>query len=115
MFRGMVVHGQKIGRTLGYPTANLDIPVKKTKFAPGVYAAHATLNRIQYKAALVIHSTLDKVEVHFFEYTGPDFYGVIISVDPVQKVSEIETYETEEALKEKIDADVMLVRRVFKM
>lgn len=115
MFGGIVIQGQMIGRTLGYPTANLDISVKDTKFAPGIYAAHATLNHKTYNAALVLHSELDKVEVHLFDYNGPEFYGTMVSVEPIQKVSEIESYESEDALKEKIEADIMMVRRVLKI
>ena len=115
MFRGTVVHGEKIARILGYPTANLDIPIKDTKCSPGIYGAEATLLRKKYKAALVINPAADKVEVHLFEYQGPEFYGESMSVDPIQKVSEIESYDNDADLQAKIDEDIRLVRKVLKL
>jgi len=115
MFTGTVVHGDKLGRALGYPTANLDISVKATKCKPGIYAAHATLMRKKYKAALVVNEALDKVEVHLFQYNGPEFYGRVMTIDPVQKVSEMESYDNESDLKTKIEEDIMLVRKILKL
>lgn len=115
MFQGTVIDGKKIGRTLGYPTANLDISVKDTKCNPGVYAGNATLKRKKYNCAIVLHSLSDKVEVYLFDYTGPEFYGEILMVDPIQKVSEIESQDNENDLKMKIESDIALVRKVLKI
>lgn len=115
MFKGLVVHGDRVGRTLGYPTANLDISIKDTKCKPGIYAATVTLKKKQYKAALVINTAENKVEAYLFDYVGEEFYGAHIEIDPIQKVSEIEQYENLKDLKEKIDEDIKLVRKVFKM
>jgi len=115
MFKGTVVHGDKVGRTLGYPTANLDIDIKDTKCTPGIYAAQVTLFQKKYKAALVINAASDKVEVHLFDYEGPEFYGQSMIIDPIQKVSEIETLDTEIDLKFKIKEDILLVRKVLKI
>ncbi len=115
MFKGTVVHGDKIGRTLGYPTANLDISIKDTKCKPGIYAANVTLKKKKYKAALVINTVENKVEAHLFDYLGEEFYGLPVEIDPVQKVSELEHYDDLVALKAKIDEDIRLVKKVFKM
>ena len=115
MFKGIVIHGDKMGRTLGYPTANVDISIKDTKCKPGIYAATVTMKKKQYKAALVINTAEDKVEAHLFDYEGPEFYGAHVEVDPIQKVSEIEHYETLQDLKQKVDDDIQLVRRVLKV
>ena len=115
MFRGTVVHGDKLGRAFGYRTANLDISIKETKCKSGVYAAQATLLRKKYKSALIINSARDKVEVHLFQYKGPEFYGKVMTVDPIQKVSEIEKHDNEADLKAKIEDDITLVRKVLKL
>ncbi len=115
MFKGIVIHGDKIGRTYGYPTANLDIALKATKCKPGIYAAHATLKKKIYKAALIINTIEKKVEAHLFEYKGPEFYGAELIVDPIQKVSELEEYDNHKDLQEKIDADIALVKKVLKL
>lgn len=110
MMSGPVVNGDKIGRTFGCPTANISLRQSQVPFNPGVYAAHATLDRKVYKAALVIQEKPFKVEVHLFDYVGPEFYGQQLSVEPVQKVSEIEAYDSLEELKEKIHHDLALIR-----
>jgi riboflavin kinase/FMN adenylyltransferase len=110
MFAGIVVHGDGLGKEFGFPTANLDIPVAQVKLRDGVYAAIATLHTVQYVAALVVKSTIERVEVYLLGYEGEDFYGEEISVDPLQIVSEYETYDTNNELKEKILRDVDMVR-----
>jgi len=113
MISGIVVHGEGVGRGLGYPTANLNISPKNTKCKDGVYAAKAFLQNKEYKAALIIQEEVKKVEVHLFEYTGGDFYGLYMEVEPIQKVSEIETYVGEEQLKKKIKKDIELIQEIF--
>lgn len=111
----MVIHGDKIGRTYGYPTANLDISIKNTKCTPGIYAAEVTFKKKKYKAALIINTLEKKVEAHLFEYFGPDFYGAELTLDPIQKVSELEEYDNKKDLKQKIEDDIALVKKVLKL
>lgn len=115
MFSGTVIHGEKLGRVLGYPTANLDISSKNTKLTPGVYAAEVTLHKKKYHAALIINDVREKVEIHFFNYEGKEFYGTEITVDPIQKVSEIEPVENFDQLKKKIHNDIELVKKLLKI
>jgi riboflavin kinase/FMN adenylyltransferase len=109
MFQGIVVHGEAIGRTLGFPTANIDIPVQKTKLKDGVYASIVTHQGIQYVGALAIKKADNRVEVFLVDYDGPEFYCEIISVEPLAIVSEYEQYASVEELKKKIAHDVSLV------
>ena len=113
MFGGIVIQGDGIGKGLGYPTANLSIPPKDTKLKDGVFAAKAFLRKKEYNAALVIDAERKKVEVYLFEYIGKDFYGMHMEVEPVQKVSEIELYESEEKLKQKIERDIEQIKQVL--
>lgn len=113
MISGIVVHGDGLGRGLGYPTANLNILPKNTKCKDGVYAAKAFLKNKEYKAALIIQEQVKKVEVHLFDYNEGDFYGLYLEVDPIQKVSEIENYGGTDSLKAKIEKDIQLIREVF--
>jgi riboflavin kinase/FMN adenylyltransferase len=115
MFRGIVVHGDKIGRTFGYPTANLDILSKDTKCKSGVYAAEVTFRREKYKAVLVVNEMKEKIEVYLFGYQGGEFYGEELTVEAIQKVSELERYENMDELKEKIANDILLVKKVLKI
>lgn len=113
MLRGTVIHGDKRGRILGFPTANLDVSIKQTKHAPGVYAAVAELHGAKYPAALIVHQFRDKIEVYFLDYSGPEFYGEFLEVEPKQRVSAMEKAVSVERLIEKIQSDVEAVRSYF--
>src|SRR3989338_8911903 len=110
MFQGTVIRGDGIGRTIGYPTANLDIPPMKTGLADGVYAARASVFGNTYGAALVIQHEAKKVEVHMVGYAGNDCYGETLYVETVQKISDIEKKDGEE-LRQKIARDIEAVQR----
>ncbi|MDB5726643.1 MAG: riboflavin kinase / adenylyltransferase [Novosphingobium sp.] len=83
--RGLVQHGDKLGRTIGYPTANLDMG-KYLRPRYGIYAVTGRLpdGRIVPGAAnLGIRPTFDPpkelLEPYFFDFTG-DLYGQEIEV-----------------------------------
>ena len=113
MLAGIVVRGDGMGKGLGYPTANLDLPRNQVMFALGVYAATAKLDKREYHGALVINENPWKIEIYLFDYSGPDFYGRNMSVTPIQKVSEIERYHSQEELKQKIHDDIELIKDFF--
>jgi riboflavin kinase/FMN adenylyltransferase len=112
MFSGVVVVGDGIGRTIGYPTANLDISPEETGLADGVYAAWAAVFGKPYRAALVVQRSAQKVEAHLVNFSGGDIYGAALAIEPKQKVSEIE-YLDGEALKKKIARDIALVQEAL--
>lgn len=109
MIEGTVIHGEKIGRSLGYPTANLDVSIENLSLSDGVYAAKATIGHDTYNAALIVIRVRKKCEVHLLDFSG-DLYGRHLHVEPVQRVSAIERFDSMKELKEKMDKDMMLVR-----
>lgn len=109
---GIVVHGEKRGRVLGYPTANLKAK-KKLQVTSGIFAGWVMVGKKKYMAGLYIPSTLDRVEAHLLDYPGESLYGVHIEVQVVQKVSEIEKHDSDEELIAKIKKDVEMVREVL--
>lgn len=113
MLSGSVIHGDGIGRQLGYPTANIPYCKAVTYFRPGVYAAMVTLGDKKYQAALAIHDKYSKTEVFLLSYQGDDFYGATIVIDPLQRLSGMEFYDTEAELKTKIKHDVTMVQEYF--
>ncbi len=113
MFHGKVITGDGIGKALGYPTANLDTGKQEVKLGSGIYAVHAKCVGREYPAALVIQEEPWKVEVHLINYDGKDCYGRVLEVEAVQKVSELEWFENEEELKQKIQKDIEAVKRVL--
>lgn len=113
MLKGTVIKGDGLGKTFGYPTANIDVPRIKVLFRAGIYAAHATLRKKEYKCALVIRDNPWRVEAYLIDYKSNDFYGAKITVHPFQKISTIESAYSKEELRKKISGDIKIVKDYF--
>lgn len=113
IFSGKVIHGEKIGRTLGYPTANIESKKETFIISAGVYAAWTMVGEEKFKGALVVMDDPWKVEVHVIDMPPRDLYGQIISLEVKKKVSDIVQIDSLDALKKKINDDILLVRKVF--
>ncbi len=111
--KGTVVEGMKIGRAMGYPTANLK-PNYDFKLIPrpGVYVAEVLFNESMYKSMIYIGTrpTLkesDKklsIEAHLFDYSG-DLYGKDITLRFRHRLRDDYKFESRELLIEQIDRD----------
>ena len=108
---GIVVKGQQIGRSIGFPTANIHIP-SDYKLIPkdGVYAIEVTIEGKRFLAMLNIGNrpTLDgtqkTIEAHLFDYRG-DLYGKMITVYFREFIREERKFESLEALKKQLVQD----------
>ena len=108
---GQVVKGQQIGRSLGFPTANIQI-ADNYKLLPrdGAYAVHAEVNSIQYKAILNIgdRPTVDgekkTIEAHLIDFEG-DLYGQELRVYFQEFLREEKKFESLDALKNQLVVD----------
>ncbi len=83
---GVVVHGNHLGRTLGFPTANLELPADQPFLpATGVYAVKAEVNGQVYNGMLnagfrpTFEGKKLTVEVNLFGFSG-DLYGETMNV-----------------------------------
>lgn len=112
-FTGTVVHGEKVGRTLGYPTANIDIKKEALSLPPGVYAAWVIIEEKRYQGALVILDKPWKVEVHIIDMEPKDLYGLTIDIDVKERVSDILEFSSLDALKKKIEQDVEIIKELL--
>ncbi|PIR04027.1 MAG: hypothetical protein COV59_02475 [Candidatus Magasanikbacteria bacterium CG11_big_fil_rev_8_21_14_0_20_39_34] len=106
-----VIHGDKIGRTVGYPTANIDIDFFECTLVSGVYVSHILLKGGQYNGLLVVQKEMQKAEVHLLDYLGEDFYSQVIEIDVFDKISEIERFTDVPSLKKKIQHDIDKARK----
>jgi riboflavin kinase/FMN adenylyltransferase len=129
-FTGTVVEGDKRGRLLGYPTANL-APDHPNKVLPlrGVYAVRAereasgarngARNGAGYGGMLNIgfrptfSGTERRVEVHLFDFDG-DLYGEQLRIEFVERMREEQKFESIEALKEQLSSDERRSRAALK-
>ncbi len=112
---GVVGTGQKRGRKLGFPTANLDaIPTLVPK--NGVYGGVTQVDGRLIPAAIHIgpnptfeSSDVRKVEVHLLDYSG-DLYGQRLMVDFHTRVRDIARFDSPEQLKQQLAQDIQIVR-----
>ncbi len=114
-FRGRVIEGQKLARTLGVPTANLFLK-QKPNIKDGVWVARVSFEGEQYGA--VVHAGVrqtDKqwaLEVHILEFDG-DLLGKILEVETVKFLRETMKFEALSSLKAQIYSDVGEARKFF--
>ncbi len=110
-FSGIVTPGDQLGRTLGYPTANLEyVDDDKIELGHGVYAVYVIINGVQKKGMLSIGNrpTLTgsgkKVEVNIFEWEQ-EIYGATIKIIVAHFLRAQEKYESLEALTLQLHKD----------
>jgi riboflavin kinase/FMN adenylyltransferase len=110
-FSGLVLHGDKIGRTIGYPTANLQYNNNdKIHLGHGVYAATAVVNGRIVKGMLSIGNrpTLtyseEKVEINLFDF-DEELYGHNIQVNVIKFLRPQEKYTSMDLLKSQLAKD----------
>lgn len=120
---GKVIHGHKLGRKLGFPTANLD-PFSDDKIIPsnGVYAAKVKLENEEIYPSMVnigFRPTVDKdstrlsVEAHLIGFDG-DIYEQTISIAFITRIRDERKMESLECLKQQLAKDCETVRNIIK-
>ncbi|MCR4263292.1 MAG: riboflavin kinase [Candidatus Roizmanbacteria bacterium] len=113
---GIVLHGKRRGKALGFPTANMML----TQSIPsGIYVSTTEFNDGEYHsvtfigAAETFGETDRKAETHILNFSE-DLYGVEISVKLLSKLRESERFETVDALVTQIKKDIRQTRNFFK-
>lgn len=113
---GTVAHGAERGRTLGFPTANLD-GIQTLIPANGVYAGWATAGAIHRPAAIHIGpnptfiEAARKVEIHLLDFQG-ELYGQQLHVDFLDRIRDVRRFGSAEELKAQLDQDVATARKL---
>lgn len=115
---GKVVHGQRLGRQLGYPTANLRLGRRVAPLA-GIFAVRvngACLRAHAGVASLGVRPTVagkePLLEAHLFDFDG-DLYGRRIEVEFVAKLRDEEKFPDLPSMVRQIDADAAAARRIL--
>ena len=118
---GKVAHGDKRGRTIGFPTANIYLHRQNTP-VKGVYAVQMTLDRVGGPVVVngvanignrpTVDGTRTLLEVHLFDFKQ-DIYGAHVDVVFKRKLRDEQRFDSFEALKERIQLDVLNARAFF--
>jgi riboflavin kinase/FMN adenylyltransferase len=115
---GRVLHGRKLGRSMGFPTLNLKIahghPAVHGIFAVNVLGLGPRRPGV---ASIGLRPTIDNagrwmLEVHLFDFAD-DAYGRLVSVEFVKKLREERKYETLDDLSAAIRSDAAQARALF--
>ncbi len=114
--RGLVVRGDGRGRKLGFPTANLFVPVNgKLIPPPGVYAVRGCLKRGVFDGAIHIGprptftGSGPTIELHLLDF-DQDIYGEEVRVEFIRHLREVRPFASASALVEQLRFDVEAAR-----
>lgn len=118
--KGKVVDGDKIGRTLGFPTANIALP-NPHKLTPqtGVYAVRVYhkgrqfygMMNIGFRPSVSLHNEC-KIEVHIF-YFNEEIYGDELRVSLIKRIRDEVKFNGLEALTQQLEKDCKAIKNFF--
>ena len=109
---GEVVHGKKLGRTIGYPTANLELdePLKLIP-AMGVYLSQVTVGNRLFYGMTNVGATL---ETHIFDF-DEDIYGQTIKVSFMKRVRDENSFESLAELQAQLRDDEQYCKKLLSL
>jgi len=116
--RGPVVTGQQLGRTLGFPTANIAVTADRALPAYGIYATWAYVGERRYQSAtsIGVRPTVGgqtvSVETYLMDFDG-DLYDQQLRIEFVARLRDEEKFDGLEALTAAIARDVANARKVL--
>jgi riboflavin kinase / FMN adenylyltransferase len=120
--RGVVGHGEKRGRELGFPTANLEVSTEMQICADGVYAGwylrpdgtrHQTAISVGRQPTFYESRPCSLVEAHLLDFQG-DLYDEVGTVELVARLRGQEKFDAVEALVDQMASDVAQTRRTLR-
>ena len=120
-WKGTVSDGYKIGRTLGFPTANL-VANNREKVLPsdGVYLIYAKIENQSFPALLNIgnrptfNGSERSIEVHILNF-NKDIYKMDCEIEFIEKIRNEKRFETVDALKLQLSKDLEYAERYFEL
>jgi len=119
VYEGPVLLGRKLGRTLGFPTANIGIPFGKIVPRYGVYASFLVHESrlIPSVSNIGVRPTVEEPDVHpmietTMHHVDLDLYGKIVKVLPIKIIREERKFSNLEALREQVGKDQIESMRI---
>lgn len=117
IFRRKVQQGQKLGRKIGFQTANLSVGPLGGHYAFGVYAATVWIAKKSYVGALYFGPKSGSrqkahLEIHLLNFRG-NLYGKWIGFSVGQKIRDPIAFKNIEELKRQIKKDVSEIQKII--
>ena len=109
---GQVTHGQSMGRTIGFPTANIDLVPSEVDLKPGVYLASCQFKStpeqhyglVYFGPKLVLGQTTNVFEIYLFDFEQ-QIYGQTLTIDLQQYIREPKKFTDFADLKNQLTFD----------
>ena len=116
---GFVIKGEQLGRTIGYPTANIQLEVDY-KLIPknGVYAVLAKINHKVYKGMLnigfrpTVEGQFKTIEVNIFDF-NQDIYGEKIELQLIHFIRDEHKFENIDLLRNQLKEDALFSTKIL--
>ncbi len=108
---GTVVHGNGLGHTIGFPTANIQPAACKLIPAAGVYAAEGALVNIGTNPT--VGNDHVTIEAYFPDYHGADLYGQTVSLRLLRRIREERKFASLDELKNQIQSDLESIKQTI--
>ncbi|MEM8778334.1 MAG: bifunctional riboflavin kinase/FAD synthetase [Cyanobacteria bacterium P01_G01_bin.49] len=116
--QGMVVKGQQVGRTIGFPTANLQLPSDKLLPRRGVYRVHVQLTPQEFVRGVMnigsrptVNGQVPTAEVHLLDWSG-NLYGQTLTVQLEKFLRPEQKFPSLDALKSQIRRDCQIAKEI---
>lgn len=115
---GRVAHGNKLGRTIGFPTANIHLH-RQVNPVKGVYAVKVRLKNEEVFQGVAnigkrptINGVKQLLEVHLFDFNR-DLYGQNLQIEFCHKIRNEIKFPSFDELKKQIENDVIVAKKYF--
>ncbi len=115
--KGRVIDGRKMGRKIGFPTANVQVYTEMAIISNGVYYTQTILDGKRYESVTNIGNVPSfygapfSVETHILDFNA-DIYGKDIKVEFVKKLRDEVKFDSTSELVEQIQKDVQMAREL---
>lgn len=115
---GKIVHGKGLGRTVGMPTANIEVENQKLP-EPGVYATRIIIRGQRYDAVTNIgtrpsvdQETYETVEACILDFEA-DIYGQEVTLEGMKFLRPIQKFENLQEVQEQVQKDIAQAKKYF--
>lgn len=115
---GEVIHSKKLGRTIGFPTANISIDENIIIPKVGIYATKVYVNGTIYYGATnvgynpTVNGKKLSIETNILEFND-DIYGKIITIEFLERIRDEKKFNGIEELKEQLQKDTKYIYKVY--
>lgn len=109
--QGTVIDGKKVGRKIGFPTANIKYPEDKVVLKNGVYGTKIVFGNKDYFGITNVghRPTFEdckmSVETNIFDFNG-DLYGKTLKIEFIKFIRDIKKFDSGESLKKQLKEDI---------